>query len=167
LDLRRGQVSGTPSSTNIDLSGGSGVTTDNEALLVANTYVCISDAFGTPLLYNGIVSSYNSGTDVLTLTGNVEDYLVTGKTLSDLANAYLTIGKWSTTHSKLPDEAEGYFIEWVNRKLNAVDSDMSFDESDEMLDEIEKAIIASYRRADKEVKTFPINDFDLLIPGVD
>lgn len=167
LELRRGQISGTPSGTDIDLSGGSGVSTDDEALLVANTYVCVSDAFGTPLLYNGIVSSYNAGTDVLTLTGDVEDYLVTGKTLADLANAYLTIGKYSTTHSKLPDEAEGYFIEWVNRKLNSVDSDIQFDESDEMLEEIEQAIIASYRRADKEVKSFPINDFDLLIPGVD
>lgn len=168
LALRRGRVNGTPSGTDIDLTHSSGApTTDDEALFTENTYVCISDPFGTPLLYNGVISSYNAATDVITLAANVSTYLVSGVTLADLANAYITLGKYSTTHSKLPDEAEGYFIEWVNRKLHAVDSSVQFADTDEMLKEIESTIVQSYRRPDKDVKPFPTVDFDLLITEYD
>lgn len=168
LALRRGRVNGTPSGAVIDLTHSSGApTTDDEALFVENSYVCISDPFGTPLLYNGVISSYNAANDELTLKANVSTYLVSGYAPSDLADGYLTLGKYTTTHSKLPDEAEGYLIEWVNRKLHAVDSSNQFADTDQMLKEIESTIVASYRRPDKDVKLFPTHDFSLLIPEYD
>lgn len=168
LALRVGRINGAPSSTTINLNyTGEEPTTANEALFVENTYVCISDAFGTPLLYNGIISSYDAGTNVLTLTADVEDYLVTGKTLADLADAYVTLGKYTCTHSSLPNEAENYFIEWVCRKLYNVDDSNQFKNTDQLLKEIMDAIIASFKFSDKARKSFPVHDFDAMIYDYD
>lgn len=166
--LRVGRINGTPSNSVIDLTHSSGApSTENEALFLENVYVCVSDPFGTPLLYNGIISSYNSSSDELTLKEDVSNYLVDGVALSDLADSYITLGKYTTTHSKLPNEAEGYFLEWVNRKLHSVDSSNQFEDTDKMLKEISDTIVASYRRPDKELKRIPMADPNLLIPGLD
>lgn len=162
LALRAAQVNGTPSGTTITVDNADANVTGG---LVSPNHICISDPYGTPLLYNGVVSSYAGST--LTLTGNVSDYLVDGVTLADLDNGWVTIGKYSTTHSSLPNEAEGFFIEWVNRKLHAIDSSEQFDEADEMLAEIRDSIVASYELPDKDVKSFPISNYDLLIPEYD
>ena len=168
LALRVGRIDGTPSGTDLDLSyTGEEPTTANEALFVENTYVCVTDPFGTPLLYNGIIASYNAGTDVITLTGNVEDYLVTGKTLADLDGAYVTLGKYTCTHSSLPSEAENYFIEWVCRKLHNVDDSDQYRETEILLNEMLESIVASFKFADKARKSFPIHDFEILIPEYD
>lgn len=162
LALRVGQVDGTPSGTDISMDN---IDTTEDDNLVTDAYVCISDAYGTPLLYNGIISSWSSPT--ITLTGNVSDYLESGVALADLDNAWVTVGKWTSTHSSLPNEAEGFLIEWVNRKLHNMDSSEQFDDTDDLLAEIRDTIVASYELPDKEVKPFPISDFDLLIPEYD
>lgn len=158
LALRVAQVNGTPSGTDIAVDNED---SDLTANLAANAYVCISDAFGAPMLYNGIVSSFSSPT--LTLTANVSDYLQTGYSLSDLDNGYITVGKYSTTHSKLPNEAEGYFNEWVSRKLNNIDSSEQEIASDSGLIEIENTIVASLKIPDKARKTFPVVDHEMLL----
>ena len=160
LDIRRARINGTPSSTDITIDA---PTAAEAAYFVENTYLCVSDAFGTPLLYNGIISSYSS--NVITLTDNVSNYLQTGVALADLDNAYITLGKYTTTHSELPNEAEDYFVEWVNRKLHNIDSSEQFAETDQILTELRDTIVASYYIPDKDVKDFPVSDFDLLIPG--
>lgn len=169
LALRVGRVNGAPSGTTIDLTHSTygSPTAADEALFVADTYVCISDADGVPMLYNGKISSYNEATDVITLTANVSDYLVGSYTLADLANGYMTLGKYTTTHSKLPNEAEAFFVEWVNRSLHAIDSSTQFDTSDKMLKELKDTIVASFKFPDKARKSFPIEDFAMLLPGYD
>lgn len=169
LDTRRGRVNGTPSGTTIDLTSTSfgAPSTADEALFVENAYCCISDAFGTPMLYNGVISSYNSTTDAITLAANVSTYLVTGYALADLANGYFTLGKYSTTHSKLPDAAERYLQEYVNWKIFRRDSSNDSSETNMELKEIEQEILASYALADKTVKLFPVSDYSLLIPGIE
>lgn len=158
LALRVARVNGTPSGATITVDNEDSDLTGN---LTADEYICICDAYGTPMLYNGIISDFSSPT--LTLTADVEDYLETGYTLADLDNGYITVGKYTTTHSSLPNEAEGFFIEWVNRKLHNLDSSEQFDETDRLLAEIRDTIVASYELPDKDVKSFPISDFDLLI----
>lgn len=165
LDLRRGRINGTPSGTTIDLTHPSGApTTADEALFVQNAYVCISDSYGNPLLYNGVISSYDSGTDVLTLAANVDTYLVDGVVLADLADQYVTIGKYTSTHSSLPNQADDFFVEYVNRKVHGVDSSDEIVPATGMMRELLDAIIESYKMADKDVKPFPVDNFDLLIP---
>lgn len=162
LDLRRGRVDGTPSGAIIDLSHASGSpSADDEALFVENAYVCISDAFGTPMLYNGVISSYNAGTDTLTLVADVSTYLVSGFALADLANGYLTLGKWSTTHSSLPDECERYITAYVNKAIFKRESSDKTGGEDADLNDILQDIVSSFKIPDKDVKPIPILDFTM------
>jgi len=167
LNIRQARVNGTPSGAVIDLTHSSfgAPSADVEALFVLGTYICLTNAAGTPLLYNGVVSSYNAGTDALTLSANVSTYLQSGYALADLADSYLTVGRFTTTHSKLPNEAEQYFIEYVNRCLHNRDSSKQWAFTDKNLTELAGMIIASYNVPDKDVKSFPVDDWDLLIPG--
>lgn len=169
LALRAGRVNGTPSGANIDLTHSSfgAPSAENEALLVEDAYICICDSYGEPLLYNGVVSSYDSGTDVLTLAASVSTYLLDGVSMAEVADGYLTIGKYTTTHSKLPNEAEAFLVEYVNRKLHNVDSSDQFEATDKLLREITEAIVASFKFPDKARKRFPIEDFQMLIPEYD
>lgn len=161
LALRVAQVNGTPANATIAVDNEDATYTPE---LVSPNYICITDAYGEPLLYNGVVSSFSSPT--ITLTADVEDYLVTGKTLADLDNAWVTVGKYSTTHSALPNEAEAYLIEWVNLKLHNIDSSDQFQETNQVLKDISNSIVASLKMPDKARKRFPIDDFDLLITDV-
>lgn len=164
LALRAGQINGTPSGTTIDLTtSGNLPTAENEALFTAGEYICVSAANGEPLLYNAVISSYDAPTDVLTFVANVDTYLVPGKTLSNLANQFITIGKYTSTHSKLTNEAEGYFIEYVNRKVHNIDSSDQFAETDKILKEIKDMVVASYKMPDKARKQFPISSKDIWI----
>lgn len=160
LDLRRAQVNGTPSGTDIDLTVGSGPTTDNEALFVANEYICISDAFGNPLLYNGVISSYVPATDVLTLAANVSTYLVSGKTLADLANGYLTVGQWTTTHSKLPDDCERYMRHYTILQVYNRDASNLAGAQSARVAQIEKDIKSTFATQTGEIQYIPQVDFD-------
>lgn len=159
LALRVAQINGTPSGTTISTDN---IDTTLTSLLTANAFVCVSDINGVPLLYNGIISSWSSPT--LTLTANVEDYLETGYSLSDLDNAFITVGKYTTTHSKFPNEAEGYFNEYVNRKINGIEDNDTFDLTEAQLTEQEQMIVAAMKLPDKARKTFPIVDHEMLIP---
>lgn len=158
LAFRAAQVNGTPSGTTIALDN---IDSTEESKITTNAFVCITDINGVPLLYNGIVSSYSSPT--ITLTADVEDYLETGVTLADLDNAFVTIGKYTTTHSQFPNEAEGYFTEYVNRKLNNIEDAEEYNLTNEQLTDQEKMIVNAMRMPDKARKTFPVYDQDLMI----
>lgn len=160
LALRTAQINGTPSGTSIALDN---IDSALEAQITANAFICISDINGTPLLYNGVVSSYSSPN--ITLTANVSEYLQTGVALADLDNAFLTVGKYTTTHSKLPNEAEGFFNEWVNAKLHNIDSSDQFNETSELVRNIRDTMVAALKMPDKARKVFPVVDEDLMIPG--
>ena len=158
LALRVAQVDGTPSSATI--------TVDNEdsaltTKLTANSFICISDINGIPMLYNGVVSSFSSPT--LTLTANVDTYLVSGYSLSDLDNGFITSGKYTTTHSKFPNEATGFFNEYVNRKLNNVEDSAIYGLTSEQLTDQEMMIVSAMKLPDKARKVFPIVDHEMLI----
>jgi hypothetical protein len=161
LALRRGRINGTPSGAVIDLTHSTfgAPSTSDEALFVAGTYICVSDHYGTPLLYNGIISSYNAGTDDLTLAANVSTYLPTGGTLAGLADGYITLGKYTTTHSKLPEDAERYLTEYANRRVFKRELSSATGGIDADLVDIENELVSSYKVADKDVKPIPISDY--------
>lgn len=163
LDLRRGQISATPSGAILDLTTGSGPTTADEALFVAKQFVSVCDYYGTVMLRNGVISSYNAANDELTLAANVSTYLVTGYTLADLANGYLTVGKWTSTHSALHDDCERYITEYVNRRLYKRDSRNDTGLIENELQDIEKDIVDSYKNADHTIKPIPLVDEDILV----
>lgn len=167
LDLRRGRINGTPSGATIDLTSSSfgAPSTTDEALFTEDAYICVCDAFGTPKLYNGVISSYNAGTDVITLKANVSTYLVSGVALADLADCYLTIGKYTTTHSKLKDPAERYLTAYANWKILGRDAaTKAKSESFETeVNLIEQELVRSYQEADKDEDQITIVNDELLL----
>jgi len=161
LDLRRALVDGTPATTDIvlDTVAGGAITALEESYITAARYVCVNDADGIPMLYNGLVASYNGGTDTLTLAANVSTYLETGYALADLDAGYLTIGKYTTTHSKLVEDAERYLVEYTNRRMFK----REVKDSTTDLTEIEDEIVANYRVPDMDIKEIPISDYDHML----
>jgi hypothetical protein len=162
LDAVRGRVNGTPAGLVIDLTHSTGApTAANEALFVNGTYVCVSSVSGSVLLYNGLISSYDAPTDAITLAANVSTYLVTGVALADLADGYLTVGKYTTTFSKLPDNCERYLIHYAAAELFHRDSSNDYNKELGLLGEIEKDIIKSLSAQTSEVQFVPqMNRFE-------
>lgn len=144
LDTMRAYINGTPSGAILDLTNATlgSPSTENEALFVKNTYVCISDYQGNVMLRNGLISSYNATTDDLTLAANVSTYLVTGYTLANLADGYLTVGKNTTTISKLPEDTERYLIAYARWMLFERKSSTDTADNSSILGAIENDVVA-------------------------
>lgn len=152
LDIRRGKVNGTPAGT-IALTS---TTAENDYFLGLADYVCISDKDGNVMARNCVVSSYVSPT--ITLAANISNYLVTGYTAANLANGYVTIGKNSTTHSKLADRCERYVKVYTQKRLLAKASSTDIAEEDEELLKMEQEILEDYAQPDSDVHEIPILD---------
>lgn len=167
LDTRRAQVNGTPSGAILDLTSSSfgSPSAANEALFVKNAYVSVVDAFGTVLMRNGIVSSYNASNDELTLAANVSTYLRTGVTLANLADGYLVLGKWASTHSELSNDCERYITEYVTQRLYKRDSSNDAAIVTDEMKEMERDIVDGYKVPDKDPKPIPVYDRDILVYG--
>lgn len=167
LDTRRGRVNGTPTGAVIDLTHGTfgAPSAATEALLVAGQYVCIVDSYGTVLLQNGVISSYNSSNDELTLAANVNTYTVGATTLASLADGYLTVGKWTTTHSQLSDICERYIMLVCNRYIYERDSKNATNRNwnQSLLDDAKNEMLACYRDVDSDEDEIQISNPDLLL----
>lgn len=126
-------------------------------------YVCVSDAYGNVMLYNGVVSSYIAGTSV-TFAANVSTYLVTGYTTGNLAGGYLTTGKFTTTHSKLTDPCERYLEMYPVAKMFGRDDAVGSRKAIlEELEAIETDIVKTYQDPSKNDHEIQISDSDMLI----
>ena len=127
LDVRRGQIDAAGeilsagNLTEIQLT--SSVDSINSTALGLAEYVCVSDYAGTVKAYNIPVESWNATTKKITVR---QPYPWTAATIA--AGDYITIGKNSTTHSKLAKEFEQYYVEWAKMRLRGWDaSDQQFD----------------------------------------
>lgn len=105
LALRVGTVTArTLSSTQLTALTISTATDDSVALgNAADKYLCVCDKDGVVKMYNIPFTSYNSGTGVFTLDAFT---FASGETVA--VGDYITLGKYTTTHSKLADECESY-----------------------------------------------------------
>lgn len=155
----RGRVNGAPAAKIIDLTHSTGApTAANEALFVNGSYVCVTAVDGRVLLYNGLIDSYNAATDALTLVANVDTYLVSGATLTELTDGYLTVGKYTTTHSKLPDNSERYLIHYPAMELFHRDSSNDFAKEVEIVAQMETDIIKALSMQTSEIQYVPQAD---------
>lgn len=161
LDVRRGKISGTPATTDIVLAA-SGPTPDQYEI-EGSDYICVTDRYGTQQLTNGLFSSYDSGTRTITLAANVSTYLETGVTLADLDGSYVTVGKYTTTHSKLPDICERYLRTYAQKRVMTTrESNTSIEEDQELL-KMEGEILEFYSDENRDVDEFPILDFEVIL----
>ncbi len=142
LDIRRGKVesiTGTlPSPLTIVLVDDSWLSTE---LAEPFEYVCINDAYGTILMRNVPIDSYDETTHTLTIVSGFESE--DGETLP--VGSYVTIGKDTTTHPKYSYMCKDYFLTYM--QLAAMDIHSSTDsiETNPKLREVKEEIAEIYR----------------------
>lgn len=156
LDIRRGIISGvtgdgtsgTPlTAITLDTSGNP---TPHEDLadIQPGDFVCVCDITGTVQAYNIPVTAYDTGTGVLTVTDFV---LGTDETLP-AAGDYITLGKYTTTHSDLPRGFEHYIRKYVVWRMLEKDGSTEF--SRRMENQLEKwgtKLAKTYGSLSKEI----------------
>lgn len=160
LDIRRGQVTdsliaaGTLAALEIDPD------TDDADALSRAQYLCLNDAFGNVLMYNIPVESYNSTTGVVTISGGSFTFQ-TGETAPALA--YVTVGKYTTTHSKLNDLCERYMAQYAEYKIFRRDSSNDASGARDDMRETLKEISTSYSETPRDECEIQIDNEDLMV----
>lgn len=162
LDIRRGTITartiagGQITALTIDIA------TDDETAINSpiSKYFCVNDENGNVTMYNVPYTSYNSGTGVFTMSPYT--YL-SGETAE--VGSYITIGKYTTTHSKLVEDAERYLTEYISRRVFKRESSADAAAIEAELIDIENEIISSYKVADKDVKPIPLVDYSYFDMG--
>jgi len=141
----------------------SNLNTEYDDYLLANSYICVSDPDGVVLLRNGKISSFTSPT--LTLNSALSGYLTTGSALTDLTNSYITLGKYSTTHTKLNQVAWRYMSEYACLQAFKRDSSSDFQESFRTLDSMKKDILEVYQDANRDEMEIQIINPQYIVNG--
>jgi len=152
LDVPRATVNGTPSAATITVTG------LDAFQLSQDRYVCVSDLDGKVLLRNGKVSSSTPTTIVL--AANVSTYLESGVALADLASCHVTIGKNTTTYSKLSSECERFLKVYTQHRIMNVNESSSAPLEDKELSKILLDITANMADEDGDVTPIYIHDYD-------
>lgn len=119
LDLRRGTIdsSSTANGQLLTLRVDEALA-DTEALERAQ-YVCVNDLFGNVTMYNIPITAYDSATGVITIKDDAFTYAA-GETVA--IDRYVTVGRYSTTHSKLNHLCERYIAQYMEYKIFRRDS---------------------------------------------
>lgn len=164
VDIRRGTVdartingSNQLTALSIDPTG------VNSARIAANTHLCVSDSYGNVTAYNIPYSSYNAGTGDFTLVGTPT--LPASETIA--VGSFITLGKYTATHSSLPDDCARYMTEYMTRRIGKRERNSSVPEIDVELRDMEKEIVASFKVADNDIKYIPIINHDIMFTGYD
>lgn len=155
LDIRRGRVAsvtGTPI-TAITLEADLPAPSTLLSGVEVGDYICVCDKDGNVTAYNIPVSSYDSGTRVFTVPSHS---LGSGESI--VAGSYVTLGRYSSTHSGLPDMCERYLVAYSTLKTLVRDSSEDFTDKNRELSEIESDIIGSFADITRDVDYIAILD---------
>jgi hypothetical protein len=125
-------------------------------------YLCVSDADGNVKMRNIPISSVDTTTGIVTLDPFT---YADGEDID--AEDYVTIGKYTTTHSPLVDDFARYLSEYVARRVLFKDSSAdAFDVGTEFID-MEQELIDSMKVPDKDLRELEQNDLDPMLYGTD
>lgn len=125
--------------------------------LTNTTPLCISTSAGLPRAYNIPFSQFNQGTGVITITPAP----VLSTTTPPVVGDWVTVGQYTTTHSKLPYSAAEYLVEFASRKLKIRESSPTDWQALDMLAQrIAKEIAEAYAIKDSTARQeIPISGF--------
>jgi len=160
LDFRRGVVDDST------ITGGllSEIVIDDEAddydpfALAAAEYLCVNDPFGNVTLYNIPVESFDSTTGKF----SIDDFPVpTGSSIAD--GSYITVGKYSTTHSKLPDICERYLLTSCQKRIMTLDESKTAATEDKELAAMLLDILNSFAEETRDVEYIPVIDWENML----
>lgn len=157
LDIRRGQIqTKTGDLTSITLNSATRGLFPYE--LMVSEFVSVNRHDGTPTCYAIPITAYDSSTGILTVASGYS--IPAGSTID--ANSYVTIGKYSTTHSKLAANCERYLITYASKRVLSTDTSESSIEEDAEVRVIETDILQSFAAESRDVTYFPVLDHDIL-----
>lgn len=153
LDVRRGQVSSTPVNDGTDYSA---LTLDDDAFLSASffddhNFLCVSDRNGVVQRYNLEYESYDSATRTFTLSSG---QAISSGTIS--AGDFVTLGKYSTTHSPMPRIVERYRIAYAAWKVMRVVSNTDAKAQQEEVVGLENDIVSKLKDTMVGVVSLPM-----------
>ncbi len=164
LALRAGQIQGVTLSSGQITALSIDVDTDGDDVVELDTaqFVCICNAYGEVQMYNVPITSYDSATGIVTLSAYT---YADGETAA--VGDYVTVGKWTTTHSSLVDDFERYISEYVSRRLHAKASSADYFDVGKEFEDMESELIDSLIIPDKDVARLEDCDMDPLLYGGD
>lgn len=133
------------------------LTSDNAQAITDAEYICVVSKDGVIKMKAIPVADLNSSNgDVTVDTFTFES----GETIE--VGDWIVTGKFSTTHSELPDIAERYLIEFGKWRVHKRDSSNDSGEADAERKEMEADIMATYAEPGKDVNDVPITDTQFL-----
>lgn len=141
LDIRRGKIAAVVTDagnySTIELEDDDDLDS-TEITKYIGDYLCVNSILGVVNYYNAQIADYDAGTRIVTLTGaDTDDGTIA-------AGGYITLGRYSTTHSKLPDECEDYLINFADWKLKKGDSSEDASEANAEMVMLMDDIIAQF-----------------------
>jgi hypothetical protein len=167
MDLRRGLIG----AVGLDGSGAviaislSATGLDAAAMVgsVLNDFVCISNEYGEPSLYNARVTAYDAALRVLTVAPTLP---IVGAAAPS-AGMYVTVGRFTRTHSELPGDVEEYMAESTSRRLKIRESSPSdWQALDKLCQDIARDIVTAYRIGDSTApKAIPLAPYAVYLLG--
>jgi len=158
LEIPRGLVStiGTGTATEfatltLDSSANTYETTDPG--WSTQQYCCVVSPLGARRCYNILITSYDTGTNLL--TPNPTPFTYSSQDSQIQANDVLVFNKYSTTFSQLPDDCERYLIHYAATELINIDSSNDYSKFRDKLAEMEEDILKALAAQTSEVQYIP------------
>lgn len=152
LDVRRGQVSavtlGATTITSLTLDA---TQTIDDSTLLDYGYMTVVDSDGVVKMKGIPISAINTTTGTVTVSPTF--VFETGETIS--VGDYVVAGKYSSTHSSLPEVCERYLIQYMDFKAFKADSNTDSEEAVAELKAMEEEIIASFAEPDVDIIPIP------------
>lgn len=165
LNIRVGKISAQSLAVpNIDITLDSSADTFESRFIANETYVCITSAVGVPMAYNGLISAYNSGTNVITFSALT---LESGFVATDVVGAYITLGRYTTTHFKgvalnFEDLIDRYIHHYMTLHTLARSDSNAIAFWTDQLSIVEGQILNSFRRAGKDEEDIMISNIGIM-----
>ncbi len=163
LDKRRGRLTAvTTDDTTGTISGmivdPSLLTSDDVTFINQIEFLCVVSKLGVIKMKGIPIDQINSSTGAI----DVEAGFAYEDGESAAIGDYIVGGKYTTTHSELPDTAERYLLKFAEWRVQKRDSSNDSREANEELEGMAADIVATYKKPDDAVQEIAILDTQFL-----
>lgn len=152
MDKRRGKVASCESSAGvIEAVVLEQDTWLDEIYIPQADYFCVNDSTGTVKVYNAPMALYDSALATIS-TSLASSYI-------PQAGDYVTLGKYSTTHSKLPNNCRRYLTMYAQVAMQDRDTlDVPVSQNARLI-QMENSLIQTFSLLDKNARYLSVDDY--------